>query len=133
MLRSKKLADKIMVLGVDGMDPRLTRRYIDEGHLPNLKKLAEMGAQRHDFVMLGAQPTVTPPQWTTLAVGANPCVHGITQFGRTVPGKINQNGYNVDSRLVKAEQVWNCTAEGGFTRRWSFPLARRRLASQLRQ
>ena len=114
MLRSKKLADKIMVLGVDGMDPRLTRRYIDEGHLPNLKKLAEMGAQRHDFVMLGAQPTVTPPQWTTLAVGANPCVHGITQFGRTVPGKINQNGYNVDSRLVKAEQVWNCTAEGGY-------------------
>lgn len=102
MLRSKKLADKIMVLGVDGMDPRLTRRYIDEGHLPNLKKLAEMGAQRHDFVMLGAQPTVTPPQWTTLAVGANPCVHGITQFGRTVPGKINQYGYNVDSRLSQS-------------------------------
>ena len=114
MLRTKKLADKIMVLGVDGLDPRLTRRYIDEGHLPNMKKLAEMGAQRHDLVMLGAQPTVTPPQWTTLAVGANPCVHGITQFSRVIPGRINQSGYNVDSRLVKAEPVWNCTTEAGY-------------------
>ncbi len=114
MLRTKKLADKIMVLGVDGLDPRLTRRYIEEGHLPHMKKLAEMGAQRHDLVMLGAQPTVTPPQWTTLAVGANPCVHGITQFGRTIPGKINQYGYNVDSRIVTAETVWNCTTEAGY-------------------
>ncbi|MBO5140004.1 MAG: alkaline phosphatase family protein [Peptococcaceae bacterium] len=114
MLRNKKLADKIMVLGVDGLDPKLTRRYIDEGHLPNMKKLAEMGAQRHDLMMHGAQPTVTPPQWTTLAMGANPYVHGITQFGRTIPGKINQYGYNVDSRIVTAEPVWNCTTEAGY-------------------
>ena len=114
MLRNGKLADKIMVLGVDGMDPKLTRRYIDEGHLPNLKKLTEMGAQRHDLMMHGAQPTVTPPQWTTLAMGANPYVHGITQFGRTIPGKINQYGYNIDSRTATAEPVWNCIAEAGY-------------------
>ncbi len=113
MLRNKVLSEKMMVLGVDGMDPRLTRKYIDEGKVPNLKKLVEAGAQRHDLVMLGAQPTVTPPQWTTLATGANPCVHGITQFGRCIPGKINQNGYNVDSRLCKAEPAWNCFVEAG--------------------
>ena len=62
MLRDKNkvLSDKIMVLGVDGLDPRLTRKYIDEGKMPNFKKLAELGAQRHDLVMLGSQPTVTP-------------------------------------------------------------------------
>ena len=114
MLRSKKLTDKVMVLGVDGMDPSLTRKYIDEGLLPNLKALTERGAQRHDLVMLGAQPTVTPPQWTTLATGANPCVHGITQFSRVVPGHINQSGYNVDSRLCKAEPAWNAIAEAGY-------------------
>ena len=92
MLRCKSLSEKIMVLGVDGLDPRLTRRYIDEGSLPNMKKLAEMGAQRHDLVMLGAQPTVTPPQWTTLGTGAYPCTHGCTQFNRVIPGKINQSG-----------------------------------------
>ena len=114
MLRNKKLADKIMVLGVDGMDPSLTRKYVDEGLLPNIKAIAERGAQRHDFVMLGSQPTVTPPEWTTLATGANPCVHGITQFSRTVPGRINQQGYNVDSRLCKAEPAWNAIAEAGY-------------------
>lgn len=113
MLRSKKLTDKLMVLGVDGLDPRLTKRYIEEGHLPNMKKLVEEGAQREDLVMLGSQPTVTPPQWTTLAVGANPVVHGITQFSRVIPGRINQTGYNLDSRLVKAEPVWNCCVEAG--------------------
>ena len=114
MLRCKSLSEKVMVLGVDGLDPRLTRRYIDEGSLPNMKKLAEMGAQRHDLVMLGAQPTVTPPQWTTLGTGAYPCTHGCTQFNRVIPGKINQSGYNVDSRIITAEQVWNCTAEAGY-------------------
>jgi len=114
MLRTEKvLADKMMVLGVDGLDPRLTRKYIDEGKMPNMKKLADMGAQRHDLVMLGAQPTVTPPQWTTLATGAYPVTHGITQFSRIIPGKITQTGYNVDSRLAKAEPVWNCFAEAG--------------------
>ena len=107
MLRDKNkvLSDKIMVLGVDGLDPRLTRKYIDEGKMPNFKKLAELGAQRHDLVMLCSQPTVTPPQWTTLACGANPCVHGITQFSRTIPGKIDQCGYNVDSRILTAKPL----------------------------
>lgn len=114
MLRNKKLSSKVMVLGVDGLDPSLTRKYVDEGLLPNIKKLAERGAQRHDFMLLGAQPTVTPPQWTTLATGAYPVTHGITQFSRTVPGHINQSGYNVDSRLCKAEPAWNAIAEAGY-------------------
>ncbi len=112
-MKRETISDKIMVLGVDGLDPRLCRKYIDEGKMPNLKKIVERGAQREDLMLLGSQPTVTPPQWTTLAVGANPVVHGITQFSRTVPGKINQSGYNLDSRLCKAEPVWNCLVEAG--------------------
>ena len=60
---------KVLVLGIDGMDPRLTRRYVDEGKMPNTKKFIERGAQRHDLVLLGGHPTVTPPMWTTLATG----------------------------------------------------------------
>lgn len=69
-MERKAYADKIMILGVDGMDPRLTRKYIDEGKMPSVKAIVERGCQRHDLVMLGSQPTVTPPQWTTLATGA---------------------------------------------------------------
>lgn len=112
-MKRPSFADKIMVLGVDGLDPRLTRKYINEGKMPSVKKIAEMGAQRHDLVMLGSQPTVTPPQWTTLATGANPVVHGITQFNRIIPGILTQQGYNLDSRMVKAEPAWNPIAESG--------------------
>lgn len=112
-MKREVISDKIMVLGVDGLDPRLSRKYIKEGKMPNLQKIVEQGAQREDLVLLGSQPTVTPPQWTTLATGANPVVHGICQFDRIIPGKINQRGYNLDSRLVKAETAWNCLAEAG--------------------
>ena len=30
-------AEKIFVLGIDGMDPRLTRKFVDEGKMPNTK------------------------------------------------------------------------------------------------
>jgi len=114
MKERKVYSPKIMVLGVDGMDPRLSRKYVDEGKMPNLKKLIERGAQREDLVLIGAQPTVTPPQWTTLAYGCYPSTHGITQFSRSLPGKIDQMaGYNLDSRIVKAEPSWNCLVEAG--------------------
>ena len=32
---------KVLVLGIDGMDPRLTRRYVDEGKMPNTKNLSK--------------------------------------------------------------------------------------------
>ena len=84
-MQRKALADKVMVLGVDGLDPRFARKLVDEGKMPAFKELSERGAQRHDFVLLGSNPTVTPPQWTTLATGSNPIVHGITQFFRHNP------------------------------------------------
>lgn len=36
--------NKLMVLGIDAMDPRLTRKFVDEGIMPNTKKMLEMGA-----------------------------------------------------------------------------------------
>ena len=76
------LSKKVLILGVDGVDPRLTRQYIDEGRMPNTAELLRRGAAREDLVMLGGQPTVTPPMWTTMATGAYPCTHGITCFNR---------------------------------------------------
>ena len=69
MLQRKALTDKILLLGVDGMDPRLTRKYVDAGKMPNVKKYLERGAAREDLTLLGGHPTVTPPMWTTLATG----------------------------------------------------------------
>lgn len=118
----KAKADKILVLGVDGMDARLTRKYVDMGIMPNLAKLIERGACRENLVLLGANPTVTPPMWTTLATGAYPATHGITCFNRQHPTEMDATTYNLDSRLCKAEQLWNCFAEAGKkTLVWHWP------------
>ena len=34
----KALTEKLLVLGVDGMDPRLTKKFLDEGKLPNVQQ-----------------------------------------------------------------------------------------------
>lgn len=121
-LERTALSNKILVLGVDGLDPRLTRKLVDEGKLPNIKKFIEKGVAREDLVMLGAQPTVTPPMWTTLATGAYPCTHGITGFDRQSSENLDLTEYNLDSTLCKAEQLWNVFAEAGKrTLVWHWP------------
>ena len=118
----RKTSNKIIVLGIDGMDPRLTRKYVDEGIMPNVKEYIERGSQRHDLVLLGGHPTVTPSMWTTLATGAYSTTHCITDFYRQNPDNLEQMDYNLDSRLCKAEQVWNVTAESGKkTLVWHWP------------
>lgn len=114
-------ATKVAVLGVDAMDPRLTRKYVDMGIMPNTKKILEAGSARKDLVLLGALPTVTPPQWTTLATGAYPSTHGITAFYRQ-GGDIDMVNLNFDSTKCHAEQLWNVTAEAGKkTLVWHWP------------
>lgn len=121
MTNRKPLNDKILLLGLDGMDPRLTRKYVDEGKMPNTAEFIRRGAARKDLVMLGGHPTVTPPMWTTLATGCYANVHGITDFSR-VGGDIDKVAYNFDSRLCKAEQLWNVFAEAGKkTLVWHWP------------
>jgi len=105
--------DKVMVLGIDGMDPRITKKMLSEGIMPNLEKFIKRGSAREDLVMLGAHPTVTPPMWTTLSTGAYPITHGITCFFRQSNLGLDYIEYNLDSRNCKAEQIWNVLAEAG--------------------
>lgn len=113
---------KIIVVGVDGMDPRLAKKYLDNGKMPNLAKLLKNGSAREDLVMLGAVPTITPPQWTTLACGCYPGTHGITDFWNQHPTELDTLVYSLDSRNCKAEPLWNVFAEAGKnTLVWHWP------------
>ena len=116
------ISKKILVLGIDGMDPSLTCKFINEGKMPKTKEFAARGAQREDLILLGGQPTVTPPMWTSLATGCNPNVHGITCFARHSDLGLDYKEYNLDSTNCHAEQLWNVTAEAGLkTLVWHWP------------
>lgn len=121
-MKREALAKKFFVLGIDGMDPRLTRKYVDEGILPNTKKLLEKGSAREDLVLLGGMPTVTPPMWTTLSTGAYPMTHGITCFWRQSKNGLEKLCYNLSSTKCTAESLWNVTVEAGKkTLVWHWP------------
>ena len=122
MLRSKGLSEKVLLLGIDGMDPRFSRKMVDEGKMPNLKKLIERGSAREDLRRLGAVPTITPPMWTTLATGAYPMTHGIEDFNINLKGELDVNFAGIYSKYVHAEPLWNVTAENGKkTLVWHWP------------
>ena len=121
MVREAK-TNKILVLGVDGMDPRLTKKFMDQGKLPHIKEYVEKGACREDLVLLGAMPTITPPLWATLATGAYPETHGITCFWNQSKESLDEIVYAFDSLTCKAEQLWNVFAEAGKkTLVWHWP------------
>ena len=116
-----KKTNKVFVLGIDALDPRLLKQYMDEGKMPNAKKFLERGAAQTRMEMIGGHPTVTPPMWTTLATGANPSTHGITEYYRRTED-LDIVAHNFDSTFCKAEQLWNVTAEAGLkTLVWHWP------------
>ena len=57
------ITNKLIVLGIDGLDPSLAKKFVDQGKMPALKQYMEMGSAREDLVLLGGVPTVTPPMW----------------------------------------------------------------------
>src|SRR5262245_49213805 len=75
----RRAKQKVVIMGFDGMDPTLARRFMDEGKLPNLKRLAESGT----FDTLETtQPSESPVAWQSFITGVNPGKHGIFDFLR---------------------------------------------------
>jgi len=68
---------KMVVLGVDGLDPNLLRQFVDEGVLPNFQKLFAEG----DFRPLQtSMPPLSPVAWSNFITGKDPGGHGLFDF-----------------------------------------------------
>ena len=61
-------------------------------------------------------PTLTPPGWTTLVTGAWPSTHKVMDFNIYKPGaRIDQTEWGINTRLSKAEYLWNTIERAGAT------------------
>lgn len=68
---------RVVVLGLDGMEPSLVEKYSAEGKLPNLVKLRAQGC----FRKLGTTlPPLSPVAWSSFLTGCNPGKHNIFDF-----------------------------------------------------
>ncbi|MCC7292260.1 MAG: alkaline phosphatase family protein [Phycisphaerales bacterium] len=68
---------RVVVLGLDGMEPKLFEQFLSEGKLPNFKRLMEQGC----FHRLGTvAPPLSPVAWSSFLTGCNPGKHNIFDF-----------------------------------------------------
>jgi predicted AlkP superfamily phosphohydrolase/phosphomutase len=68
---------KVIFLGLDGLDPRLTEQFMAEGKLPNLARLKAQGSYSR---LRTTFPALSPVAWSTFATGVNPAKHNIFDF-----------------------------------------------------
>lgn len=71
------MASRVVVLGLDGLDPGLTFKLMREGRLPNFQKLAEKGVFRP---LDTSNPSISPVAWSTFATGVDASRHAIYDF-----------------------------------------------------
>ncbi len=68
---------KIIIIGLDGMSPKLFNILVRKRIFITLGKIRKKGVYSE---LLSTLPPVTAPAWTTFATGVNPGKHGIYDF-----------------------------------------------------
>ncbi len=90
-------AKRAMLIGIDSMMIKRLDKFAAEGRLPHLKRLMDRGVSSRAYPTI---PTVTDPNWTTIATGADSGTHGVYVM------KFN-------STLCKAEWIWQAAERVG--------------------
>lgn len=111
---------KMIILGIDGMDPDLLTKFMAEGKMPNFARLAEQGSFRR---LTTSIPPQSPVAWSNLITGLNAGGHGIFDFIHRDPK--NFQLYFSTSRVEGPRHSWTIG-------NWVIPLGSGS-ADQLRQ
>lgn len=76
------MKNKIIILGVDGLDPFITEELIAQGKLPNFSYLKTIGTYSR---LSTTNPAQSPVVWPTIATGKNPGYHGVFDYIKRDP------------------------------------------------
>jgi predicted AlkP superfamily phosphohydrolase/phosphomutase len=71
------LKKKVIVIGLDGLEPGLVEAMLGRGELPNLGKIRGAGGYTR---LATTYPAQTPVAWSSFVTGTNPGGHGIFDF-----------------------------------------------------
>ncbi|MEN8149646.1 MAG: alkaline phosphatase family protein [Planctomycetota bacterium] len=93
---------RMVVIGMDGLDPNLLDAGIAAGEMPNFAMLAKRG----DYLPLGTSlPPESPVAWANFITGTDPGGHGIFDF---IHRRIRKNGVTPVSSMASttASEDW---------------------------
>ncbi|PYX15640.1 MAG: phosphodiesterase, partial [Acidobacteria bacterium] len=68
---------KVIVIGLDGLEPSIVESMLGRGELPNLAKIRQAGSYAR---LKTTYPAQTPVAWSSFVTGTNPGGHGIFDF-----------------------------------------------------
>ena len=94
---------KVIVIGLDGLEPGIVEAMLGRGELPNLARIRGEGG----YLRLGTTyPAQTPVAWSSFVTGTNPGGHGIFDFISRDP-----RTYQPDAALSRFERPKNMLAQ----------------------
>ncbi len=103
---------KLIFLGLDGLEPDLVEKYLDEGKLPNLATLRRQGRYSR---LRTTFPPLSPVAWATFATGSNPGKHNLFDFlNRNLRSYLPELS---SSRVRQPRRIWKIG-------RWRIPLSK---------
>ncbi len=98
----------VLWLAVDSFDWDVIHPLLEQGRMPNLKRLVDGGAWGN---LQAVAPLLSPVLWTSVATGKRPEKHGIVDFVASDPatGAV----LPVTSTLRKTRAFWNILGDAG--------------------
>lgn len=99
---------KVIVIGLDGASFELIEPWIEEGVLPNIRKVREKGVYGD---MRSCLPPVTAPNWKCYSTGKNPGKFGIFWW-ENIDAK-NKRVYFPQDRTKFHQELWDMIGEKG--------------------
>ncbi len=97
--------NKLLIIGLDGMDWPLVDRLMEAGVLPNLARLKREGAWGP---LTSVIPTQSATAWASFMTGQNPARHGVFGFVVRQP-----DGTYRHAKPHRSTTLWHYLGEGG--------------------
>lgn len=73
----KSRVKRVVILGLDGMDPLLVEKFMAEGKLPHFAELKRQGSYARLATTI---PAISPVAWSSFMTGCHPAKHNIFDF-----------------------------------------------------
>ncbi len=103
------LARRVLIIGLDGATFDIIGPLMNEGHMPNLKRIIEEGTSG---ILESTKPPITPAAWTTFMTGKGPGRHGIIDFERY---DVRNNKLSFNSTFeIREKTIWEILTDKNF-------------------
>ncbi|MFC2169744.1 alkaline phosphatase family protein [Acidobacteriota bacterium] len=104
-----KFKDKVVVIGLDGADFSLIRPWLEDGTLPNIRKVFKNGISGP---LKSCFPPASSPAWKCFSKGQNPGKLDVYSFRKSSCDSYTP--YIVNSRSFPDEEIWDFIGKHGY-------------------